>query len=399
LKNHRNRANHNTASIHKDPRGKSPFWYASFTLPSGKRTSRSTKQTDKRKAQAVCVQWDKAARIAREGNFQDLAARKTINDIYELSNGQPLLSSNATSYFELWLEEKKHEAADSTHRKYCDVVKQFLVFLGYRGEEDIARISTQDVAKFRNTEADRVSVASANLALKIIKSALREAYRRGLIHTNPADRVPGVKRSKAEVERRPFTRDELARLLEVANAEWQGMILFGCYTGQRLSDRAALTWQNVDVIRRIISLTTTKTGRRQILPIADELFEFIEQMPVSENPGQPLFPKAFETLNKNRRSAVLSNQFYKLMSDAGLVEPRNHQRKGIGRSAPRKLNELSFHCLRHTTTTLLKDAGTNSAVAEEFVGHDSPAISRLYTHIEPETMRKAINSLPRVTSP
>src|SRR5437879_913162 len=128
-------------SVHKDPRGKSPFWFASITLPNGKRTTRSTKLTDKRKAQAVCLEWDKAARSAREGNFQDLAARKTISDIYELTNGQVLPSSKARSYFESWLEQKKHETADSTHRKYCDTVKQFLSFLGHRSNEDIARIS------------------------------------------------------------------------------------------------------------------------------------------------------------------------------------------------------------------------------------------------------------------
>jgi integrase len=121
-------------------------------------------------------------------------------------------------------------------------------------------------------------------------------------------------------------------------------------------------------------------------------------MPAGENPAQPLFPKAFEVITKNKRTAVLSNQFYNLMAQAGLVEPRSHRSRGIGKSVSRKLNELSFHCLRHTTTSLLKNAGTSSAISEEFVGHDSPAISRLYTHIDKEAMRKAINAVPKINS-
>lgn len=141
------------ASIHKDPRGKSPFWYASFTLPNGKRTSRSTKQTDKRKAEAVCNDWEKAARQARQGNLQDFAARKVIGDLYEISNGQQLPSSRIKTYFESWLATKKLETARSTHRKYADVVNQLLKFFGNRADQDIARISAQDIFNFRLSQS------------------------------------------------------------------------------------------------------------------------------------------------------------------------------------------------------------------------------------------------------
>jgi hypothetical protein len=79
------------ASIHKDPRGKSPYFYCALTLPNGRRTTRSTKQTDRRKAQAVADSWERTARMARQGMLQDSAARKTISDLYELTNGQSQL--------------------------------------------------------------------------------------------------------------------------------------------------------------------------------------------------------------------------------------------------------------------------------------------------------------------
>jgi hypothetical protein len=40
------------ASLHKDPRGKSPFWYCAYTLPNGNRVLRSTKLTDRKAAEA-----------------------------------------------------------------------------------------------------------------------------------------------------------------------------------------------------------------------------------------------------------------------------------------------------------------------------------------------------------
>jgi len=58
---------------------------------------------------------------------------------------------------------------------------------------------------------------------------------------------------------------------------------------------------------------------------------------------------------------------------------------------------LSFHCLRHTATSLLKNAGVSDAIAMDIIGHESKAISANYTHIETNTKRKALNALPDVT--
>jgi len=82
------------------------------------------------------------------------------------------------------------------------------------------------------------------------------------------------------------------------------------------------------------------------------------------------------------------------MVKAGLAEHKSHQSTGKGRTSKRKLNELSFHCLRHTATSMLKNAGVSDAVARDIIGHDSEAISRQYTHIDLAAKRKAIEALP-----
>ncbi|MEY2607992.1 MAG: hypothetical protein QOH31_5846, partial [Verrucomicrobiota bacterium] len=47
------------ASLHRDPKGRSPFFYAAFALPNGKRAFRSTKQTVYKKALRVALEWEK----------------------------------------------------------------------------------------------------------------------------------------------------------------------------------------------------------------------------------------------------------------------------------------------------------------------------------------------------
>jgi integrase len=58
------------------------------------------------------------------------------------------------------------------------------------------------------------------------------------------------------------------------------------------------------------------------------------------------------------------------------------------------VSEISFHSLRHTNVSLLKNAGVSDAVAQDLVGHESAEVSRLYTHIEDKTKRRAVNKLP-----
>ena len=112
----------------------------------------------------------------------------------------------------------------------------------------------------------------------------------------------------------------------------------------------------------------------------------------------PLFPKIADTAAKHKHAGNLSNQFFKVLVDAGLAKKKTHKSTGKGRSAKREQNELSFHSLRHTATTLLKSVGVSEAVAMEFVGHDSRSVSRQYTHIPTEILKQAAAKMPDVTA-
>ena len=243
--------------------------------------------------------------------------------------------------------------------------------------------------------ARKLSANSVNVAMKVLRSAMAQAVRDGLIDHNEAARVSLLKRED-KFQRRPFTLGELKRILEVANDEWRGLILFGLYTGQRLGDLTSLTWQNLDVQRRELRLFTEKTNRRQIIPLAKQLLQYIETLPAGDNPKAPLFPKAYIAASDGTSSGRNSKQFHAILVQCGLAKPQTHKSTGKGRSARREQNELSFHCLRHTATSLLKNAGVSEVVARDIIGHDSAAVSANYTHVDEETKRKAVDLLPDI---
>ena len=234
------------------------------------------------------------------------------------------------------------------------------------------------VLGFRDALAKRLAPGSVNTALKIVKQMFKAASQRFKIDS-PARMVGGLKvRSVDTDRRRGFTLPELGRILrEAKGSEWEGLILAGLYTGQRLADIAALRWENVDLVRSELALTTRKTNRRMMIPLAEPLADYLATLPAGDDPSAFVFPKAAGFIERTRaeQTGTLSNQFSDILARAGLVRRHTHKKTddGKGRSARRKSSELSFHSFRHTATSLLKNAGVPQAVVMDMIGHESKA--------------------------
>ena len=146
------------------------------------------------------------------------------------------------------------------------------------------------------------------------------------------------------------------------------MILFGLYSGQRLGDVATLRWNNLDLLRNELRLSTRKTGKTMILPLAATLRKHIASLDVTDDPAAPIHPRAFDLVERQHKTGNLSNQFADLLAAAGLREKKNHKSAGKGRASRRDVEPLSFHSLRRTATTMLHEAGVPAAVAQALIG-------------------------------
>lgn len=383
----------------------SPYWFACFTDADGKRTQRSTKQSDRKKAQGIANQWEKAAKLAAENRLGEAQARKVLSDIYEIVNNEPLASSSARDFLTSWPENRKASVSRGTYNAYSQACREFLASLGAKANRDMAQINRADVAAYRDAVAARTTVTNANKLLKYLRVALGAAWKDGLIPDNPAAKVDRLAdRDDDRIERRPFTVSELRTILRAATPEWKGIILTGFYTGQRLSDICSLLWSNLDLDETsppdkrlpVIRFTTGKTGRRMEIPIPAPLLAHFESMPSADKPDTPVFPLAYPVAVKETADSRLSQEFYNLLVEVGLAKKRTKEATGNGRGQRRNVSDITFHSLRHTATSLLKNAGVTEAVAMDIIGHDSKAISRQYTHIDDTAKRRALATLPDI---
>ncbi|VGO18225.1 tyrosine-type recombinase/integrase [Pontiella sulfatireligans] len=372
----------------------SRFWIACYTDVTGKQRQRSTKETDRKKALSRAHEYEAAYRKLKT----EQQARRVLSDIYEEIHGSPLGSASTETFLKQWIKRKEAELAPSSYSRYSAVVERFLTHLGEKRLSEISSITTTEITDFRDKTSEATSITSGNMALKVLRTVFTDAMRESLTESNPAKLVPIIKRKNATSQRRAFSLPELKLILEHASDEWKGIILAGLYTGQRMGDIVRLCWNNIDLTRQEIRLSSQKTGRVMILPIAKPLFDWLIAEASQDDPEAPIFLHSYDVIERqNGRVASLSNQFNKILVSAGLAPKRTHASQGKGRSTTREVNALSFHCLRHTATSLLKNAGVSEAVAMDIVGHDSKMISQNYTHIEENTKRKALDSMPDIT--
>lgn len=382
------------SSLHK--RVGSPFFWAAFSLPDGRRVYRSTKTADRKIAQKLLAGMTKATeRRATADQIQ-----RILSDVHESIHGTPLVTVTLADYARQFLERKKGEAAAVTLASYKGIIADLIETLGEQANQPIPYITKAHLAGWRDTSASKTSARTVNNKLKVVRTLFQSAWRDGFITDNPAAKISVLK--TVEGNRRPFTLPELKTVLAVCNHEWRGLVLAGVYTGQRLKDVASLTWAQVDLDRNEIALNTSKTGRRQIISIALPLLAYLEALPAPDAPpaSVPIFPTAYPHACRPGGTSSLSKAFHDILADAGFVVRRAaaHPSKATkGRDARRDTSPLSFHSLRHTTTSLLKNAGVSEVVARDLIGHDSAAVSANYTHVDAQAKRAAIALLPDIT--
>lgn len=380
------------ASIHKDPRGKSPFWYCAYRLPNGKRTFRSTKLTDRKAAQAFCDRLEYASHESKAGRITETRARELISEIVEYATGEPLRNYTAEEWLREWLQGKKATKAEGTFLKYDNAINNFLSSLGLRARLNVNQIAPRDVLRFREAEiADGKSSSTANDRIKIVRMAFTTARRQGYITHNPAEAVEMLPED-AEPAKQPFDIDQVKALLRAATGDWKGAIMVALYTGARLQDVANMRWESVDLQNKWIAFRVGKTKKRIKLPVHDALHDFLLELPTPDSEKAFLFPSLAGKGTGGRSG--LSMAFARIMERSKVRGEVARERAG---EAGRTVNSLSFHSFRHTLTSIMANAGVPVEVRQKFTGHASAEMNQHYTHHEIATLRAAIEKLPDVT--
>lgn len=378
------------ASVHKDHKGRSSFWIAAFRGSDGRRKQKSTGTTNRSDALRVALEWERLAKDGRGKRLVVAQVRKVISEITEQVTGEALHYKSVKEYFQEWLRNNESATSTATFAKYRQVSRDFLASLGSRAEFTLNTIGASDVTTYRDKLIRKgLSAASVVNLLKVLSVAFDAAQREGIIPLNP---VKAVKRPSDEDkgEREAFTVLQLQALLNAAEDDWKGCILFGVYTGLRLQDITKLKWANIDLEARTYSVRTAKTKRAHTAGLHSDLEQWLRSR-IRGLPHAYIFPDLAK--KRGGGESGLSKQFKRLMEKAGIKGRLMRRARGKG---GRNLSSLTFHSLRHTCATMQAAQGVSEELRMVHLGHSTKAAHRIYTHREVEQLRQIADSVPSI---
>ena len=366
-------------------RENSRFWTACYTSRDGRQLKRSTKTTDKNQATEIAIEFERVERRAMQGSLTTTQIKKVLNEVSEKVTGDTLIAPTTEVYLHEWVEGVGARATPATVERYGHSVKLFLAHLGAKAQKPVTAVTPRDVEGFLTARLKAgVAPKTAIVDLKTINVAFRRAENYGTILKNPvaAVRVPREDCSEREI----FTPEEVQKMVTAApTVEWQTIILFGYFLGARLRDCVRMTWDNVNPDTGMIEYQQQKTGRKVKVPMHYHVIEHVHFLSTFGTTGF-LSPKLAGKATGGRRG--LSEGFKRIVLQAGL-DPMTIQGKGI-----RKFSRRTFHSLRHSFNSALANAGVAEDVRMKLTGHASKEMNRGYTHLNQETLKNAMSTMP-----
>jgi integrase len=370
------------------PLHRSPFWFACYTDPTGRRLKKSTGLTSKSKALEMARQLQKASDEARRGVLTEARTRELLSEVLESVNGERLRVFTLKQWLDHFVKQKKKSRSDQTAARHEQMMREFIAFLGRRADLNIAAITSKDISDFRDRrQSFGLAPATVNLDITILSSAFNSAWKQGHVSVNPCAAIEPLKDKPQR--KHVFSPEQVSAIVKTAQGDWKGLVLIAFYTGARLGDCANLRWKDIDLVSEIktIRFQPRKGGGEVVTVIHPELEDYLLALATPESDEAFLF----QTLAQ-RLVSPLSKHFRKIMEQAHIEQRAIRERNKSGRS----VNALSFHSLRHSFSSILANAGIPEELRMALTGHTTRAVHQHYTHHDLERMRAAVSLLPRV---
>lgn len=299
-------------------------------------------------------------------------------------------------WLDFWLNEyQKNSIKLKTYALYNDCINKHINPI--LGDYDLNDLSLEVLQKFVNAKLNNgnlqsgksLSVSSVYRMLSILKLSLSLAVSMGKCEKEFVSlvKLPRTNRKKIEA----FTKEEQKQIEYVCLKKKRNYIGFiiCLYTGIRLGELLALTWEDVDFENNMISINKT-LGQ---FYINGKTTTHINS-PKTRNSNRIIpFSKQLKALLQDKKK--ISNSKYVISSNNGnMVKNRQYQKTFKSLLEQCGIAHKGIHSLRHTFATRSIETGMDVKTLSEILGHGNTVITlKRYTHSMIEQKIKSIDKL------
>ncbi|HEL1949729.1 TPA: site-specific integrase [Streptococcus suis] len=315
-------------------------------------------------------------------------AKITVSMLYELLKEEDSINCRKISYI---------NTQDNNYNRH---IKDY-----FSKVDNVGKLTYEDIYQFREHLKQKVAQNSnkplntntINKIMILLKKIFDVGLRKGYYSTNPVKLLKKLPIEKTKMQF--WTVEEFQRFLTLFEPdEYNIKLLFTVlfFTGLRLGEALALTWQDIDFLSNIIhitksiyvnkgishiSTTKTKAGTRRIIinkKLSQELQHWQQQQKhllgqfTSDSLTLQVFQNNPLTITKN----AIEKQYKKILERDDT------------------LKKIRIHDFRHSHASLLINQGEDYLVVKERLGHASITTTiDTYSHLYPSKQKDLADKL------
>ncbi|BCD98847.1 tyrosine-type recombinase/integrase [Marinagarivorans cellulosilyticus] len=260
---------------------------------------------------------------------------------------------------------------------WCE--QEQLTLLAQIGMVEFERYSLYLCRYRKALDGEPLAHSTRRLRLTAVRECFRRLYCMGILpaHSLAKFELPRVPKS---LPKAVFTLEDIEMIIDqVPEYGAKGLrdkalleVLFA--TGIRTAELARLNVVDVDMARKLLSVSKGKGKKDRVVPIAERTVLALENYLHLSRPRLLKFEATDALLVSNRGKPYRPEQMSRLVSQY------------IQRSGTLKLG--SCRKFRHAAATLMLENGADIRVIQELLGHEDITTTQIYTRVSPDLLIK-----------
>ena len=395
-----------TGQLYK--RGKKGTYYLEWIFQ-GNRFKKSLGTTDEDQAK---IEREKILRPLQANTFDQVhrELKHSITDAEEQKAIEEEALREKLSLADTWeafiQSTNRPDTGEATLRQYKFQWETFVKWMkdNHSDVTDLIAVNKEHadgyVTFIRDDPEKKLAKGTINKHVRLCKLVFTALEDQEKLTLNPFAHIRSLK--DTQNHRKEIAWDKLVEIFNAAEGEMKLLFFIGIYTGLRLGDCCLLTWDEVDLIRGWILTVPNKTARHDDsplhIPIMKALGNMLEDIPKHFRKGYVIKNMAKKYLKSRDNVTDMVQDLFKSCgvqihkTGTGRYYDKE-KKKYVGKRA---VLQYGFHSLRHTTVTILQEAGVPQAVVQAIVGHRTLAMTQRYTHVGDKALKEAVNNIPLI---
>lgn len=376
---------------------------------------------DKRDRWIAEIQWTDKNDTKHRKKFADKkksAVKSRLDDFRKqlLLNSSDIADDDVIfqEYADNWLNTILKHSLKPTSFMRKEVTLKYQVY-PHIGDIPMNRLTHDDIQNMVNAlAAQGLSYSTIKKAFEAVNGCLANYRVRTSTYFNPCEGVVLPSKSRRETsdivffdeKQRKLIREEALRKYKNGKPVYRlgQAIVILMYSGLRVGELLALTWDDIDFDDETISVNKNAVVTKTI--DGDEShYRLINQRSTKTQSGNRIIPMTshVKTALKEIQEFNGSHQHVMSSSTGAQITPRNINRMfhsiltktGIAKS---KDDLLGVHSLRHTFASMLFQNGSDTKTVSELLGHsDTKITENIYIHLIQQQKVKAIKDIDKFT--